>query len=183
MKQARQEFYANVIEENKDSQGKLFKICKHLSNHSNVPTFPPNIDNALFANGIDNYFVQKTARNRRNLDDVDSCSNDNHVLGQTGHAQNTPLINEFKELSTSDVAALTKSSLKTCSLDPMLSILVSHCDALIPIIMQIINTSLQLASFPVEWKEALVLPLSKKCGLQLIFKNLDLQVICYLCLS
>jgi hypothetical protein len=37
------------------------------------------------------------------------------------------------------------------------SILVSHCDALIPVITQIINTSLQLGSFPAEWKEALVL--------------------------
>jgi hypothetical protein len=72
------------------------------------------------------------------------------VLGQTGHAQNTPLINEFKELSTSDVAALIKSSsLKTCS--------------------QIINTSLQLGSFPAEWKEALVLPLLKKRRLAVNF--------------
>ena len=172
MKQARREFYANLIEENKDNQGKLFKICKQLFNHSNVPTFPPNIDNASFANGIGNYFVQKIARIRRNLDDVDSCNNDSPVLGQIGHVQDTPLINEFKELSTSDVAALIKSStLKTCALDPMPSILVSRCDALIPIITQIINTSLQLGSFPAEWKEALVLPLLKKCGLQLIFKN------------
>jgi hypothetical protein len=70
----------------------------------------------------------------------DNIEWDNLVFTQTGHAQNTPLINEFKELSTCDVAALIKSSsLKTCSLDPMPSILVSHCDALIPIITQIIG--------------------------------------------
>ena len=53
----------------------------------------------------------------------------------------------------------------------MPSPLVSNYDALIPVITQIINASLQSGSFPEEWKEALVLPILKKHGLDLIFKN------------
>ena len=63
------------------------------------------------------------------------------------------------------------SSLKSCVLDPMPSTLVSRCDVLLPVLTRLINMSLKSGQFPVAWKEALVLPLLKKPGLDILFKN------------
>ena len=57
----------------------------------------------------------------------------------------TSLFTDFENVSTSDVASLTRrSALKSCPLDPMPSRLVSNC-----------------SHFPEGWKESLVHPLLK----------------------
>ena len=75
-------------------------------------------------------------------------------------------------LTEQDVKSLMQhSSLKSCALDPMPSTLVSRCDVLLPVITRLINMSLKSGQFPVAWKEALILPLLKKPGLDILFKN------------
>lgn len=50
--------------------------------------------------------------------------------------------------------------------------IVMEClDILLPIITQLINFSFDTVSFPEAWKEALLKPLLKKDGLNLLFKN------------
>ena len=53
----------------------------------------------------------------------------------------------------------------------MPSRLVSNCDALLPVITTIIKKSYEAGIFQDIWKEALVCPLLKKPGLDIIFKN------------
>ena len=61
----------------------------------------------------------------------------------------------------------------SCYLDPIPAPLLKSCiEPLIPVITKIINTSLDSGIFPVSWKEAVVIPLLKKSGLDLVFKNL-----------
>ena len=75
-------------------------------------------------------------------------------------------------LSVRDVKQLIQNSaLKSCPLDPMPSALVSKCEDLLPVLTKIVNNSLQSGCFPEIWKEALVFPLLKKPGLDVIFKN------------
>ena len=79
---------------------------------------------------------------------------------------------KFTSLSESDVKLLiSRSSLKTCHLDPAPSKLFAQCDALLPVITRIINLSLQSGCFPLSWKEALVHPLLKKIGLEATFMS------------
>ena len=79
-------------------------------------------------------------------------------------------LTEFKMLTEQDVKSLMQhSSLKSCALDPMPSTLVSRCDVLLPVLTRLINMSLKSGQFPVAWKEAL--PLLKKPGLDILFKN------------
>ena len=80
----------------------------------------------------------------------------------------------FKALSESEVHALIERSAKTlCALDPVpTSLLVNCLDELIPIITIMINTSLATGHFPDDWKRALVKPLLKKAGSDLMFENL-----------
>lgn len=88
------------------------------------------------------------------------------------NAMAIPTLSAFKTLSDKDVKSLIQNSaLKTCPLDPMPSRLVSKCDALFPVITSIVNKSLEAGHFPESWKEALVCPLLKKPGLDIIFKN------------
>ena len=82
-----------------------------------------------------------------------------------------PSFPTFMMLSVRDVKQLIQNAaLKSCSLDPMPSTLVSKCEDLVPVLTKIIDNSLQSGPFPDIWKEALVFPLLKKPGLDVIFK-------------
>ena len=82
---------------------------------------------------------------------------------------NNPAYNSFtsfKSLSVDDVwHIITRSSKKSCSLDPVPMSLVVECmDVLLLVITLIINLSLQSGHFHEIWKEAIVTPLLMKCG-------------------
>ena len=86
--------------------------------------------------------------------------------------ESVPSLSTFKILSDGDVKLLIQhSAVKSCPLDPMPSCLVSKSDALLPVIISIINKSLQSGHFPESWKDALVLPLLKMLELDIIFKH------------
>lgn len=61
---------------------------------------------------------------------------------------------------------------KSCLLDPMpTTLVIGSIDVLLPLITKIINSSLRSGVFAVQWKCALVSPLLKKLGLELLLKN------------
>ena len=51
------------------------------------------------------------------------------------------------------------------------SLVINCIDVLLPVITRIINLSLESASFASNWKCALVNPLLKRTGLDLVFNN------------
>jgi hypothetical protein len=62
---------------------------------------------------------------------------------------------------------------KSCYLDPVpTDFLVKCLDVLLPVITKIINISLETGYFPRDWKEAIILPILKKSGLESAFENL-----------
>ena len=118
--------------------------------------------------------IQQKVVNDSSLSDVTSDASLSDVTSSsvTDTGNSNILLSTFEKLSDSDVKSLMRrSTLKTCSLDPMPSRLVCECDCLLPVITTIINKSLQNEDFPNCWKEALVLPLLKKQGLDITFKN------------
>ena len=61
---------------------------------------------------------------------------------------------------------------KTCRMDPMPTTLVIGCiDVLLLVLTNIINLLLESVTFADDWKCALVNPLLKKVGLDLLYKN------------
>ena len=84
-----------------------------------------------------------------------------------------PPLSKFSPITEEKVRELIKSSTnKSCTLDPMPTSLVIDCiDVLLPIITKMINLSLESGLFADNWKCALVLPLLKKSGLDLLYKN------------
>ena len=109
-------------------------------------------------------------------DELDQCSVSDD--SDTNSDSYTPLYREtfetFATLTEDDVCMRIGNSKSTsCCLDPIPTPLLKSCiEPLIPVITKIINTSLDSGIFPVSWKEAVVIPLLKKSGLDSVFKNL-----------
>ena len=65
-----------------------------------------------------------------------------------------------------------KSSNATCNLDPIPTWLLKLCASeLTPVIMKMINLSLSEGHVPEAWKVAILIPILKKYGLDLVFEN------------
>ena len=172
MNKARREFYSNFIDENSGDQRKLFRASQRLFNRTVDDGLPPHLDSAAFTNDLGKYFVQKIVTIRRQLDTDPADSHLGTAIPSPAAAKSAPSFPAFTMLSDNDVKLLIQNSaLKSCPLDPMPSTLVSKCEVLLPVLTNIINTSLQSGHFPEPWKEALVFPLLKKPGLDCIFKN------------
>ena len=170
MNKARREFYTNFIEENSKDQKKLFAASNRLLNRGSADCLPPTIDKAQFAEDIGKFFIQKIVNIRSRLDSQGDA--DYHKHDTEDIESSFVHLTEFQMLTEQDVKSLIRySSLKSCVLDPMPSTLVSQCDVLLPVLTRLINTSLKSGQFPAVWKEALVLPLLKKPGLDILFKN------------
>ena len=71
-------------------------------------------------------------------------------------------------LSLEEVTTLIgRAAMRSCPLNPMPTNLLTQClDELIPVLADVINTSLQSGYFAEKWKEALITPLLKKAGLE-----------------
>ena len=84
-----------------------------------------------------------------------------------------PPLSKFSPITEEKVRELINSSTnKSCTLDPMPTSLVIDCIyVLLLIITKMINLSLESGLFTDDWKCALVPPLLKKPGLDLLFKN------------
>ena len=79
----------------------------------------------------------------------------------------------FKTLSQEQVSELIKKAAKkSCPLDPMPTLVVLEVlDVLLPVITKMINLSFESGEFASDWKEALLTPLLKKCGLDIALNN------------
>ena len=91
----------------------------------------------------------------------------------TPTSANPPKLQEFKPLEEKDVHQVIMSlRTKTCELDPIpTTIFKMMLPGILPLITKIVNLSLGQGQFIQAWKTAIVQPLLKKEGLQLIMSN------------
>ena len=110
------------------------------------------------------YFMNKIQTIKDNLAD--------HPLYKP-EPTNIPKFDTFKKLSKEDVRKLiSKTKTKSCELDVLPThILKEMLDHLLPTITKIINMSVMQGIFINKWKNALVRPLLKKKGMELILKS------------
>ena len=82
-------------------------------------------------------------------------------------------LSKFRPLSTDEIRKLVgKMQIKLCELDNLPThILKDHMDSFIPILTKIVNLSLESGVFSEDWKTAILRPLLKKSGLDLIDSN------------
>ena len=119
------------------------------------------------ANIFSKFFNNKVENIRNKLDENSTSYKEDLTF------RGAPLT-EFKEISMEETKKLimkTKNSYNDL-LDPLPTFLVKEClDELLPLITEIINTSLRLGIVADPLKEAIIKPLLKKLGLELINKN------------
>jgi len=178
LKEAKSAFLTDFISQNSDNQGKLFCAVKNLLVEKNLLCFSDYTDKSVLTNDIGKYFVQKISQLCEELDQ-------GYVPNDQGYVMDDSVVNSdsiippthieaFELLAEDDVRMLIANSKSTsCCLDPLPPHLLKSCsEPLIPVITNIINSLLESGIFPDSWKEAVVIPLLKKLGLESLFKNL-----------
>ena len=127
------------------------------------PLPPGKTDNQLAEDSLE-FFMNKIQTIRDNLAD--------HSLYKP-EPMNIPKFDTFKNLREADVKKLIrKMKTKSCKLDILPTyILKKMLDDLLPTITKIINIFLTNGIFISKWKNALVRPLLKKAGMELILKS------------
>ena len=162
---ARCDHYSKKVQECGTDQKAMFRIIKELFHESTGSQYPDYDSINSLVEGFSDYFIGKIELIRAKLDAVD-CE----------LPLDTPCdvsFSDFSPFSSDDVRKLImKSPTKSCSLDPIPSTLLKEClDVLLPIITAIVNLSLSSGVFPDVYKLALVIPLLKKLGLELILPS------------
>ncbi len=89
------------------------------------------------------------------------------------HRLREVLLKYFSPLSQDHIrGVISKASNASCQLVPIPTYLLKDCcDVLCPITTKMINMSLEKEIVPENWKLALVNPLLKKVGMDLVFEN------------
>ena len=178
MNGARCEYYTNLMAENSSNQRNLFRTTKSLLCEPSEVPFPKDIAPDDLAKDFGNFFMQKIDKINQ-LIDMQSSS-EMSKAGEKGCADSDTYAGvtfaNFKTLSQEQVSELIKKAAKkSCLPDPMPTLVVLDVlDVLLPVITNMINLSLESGVFVSDWKETLLKPLLKKCGLDNAFNNFRL---------
>ena len=142
----------------------LYKLVVYLTGTATKNPLPPGKTDNQLAEDFAKFFMNKIQTIRDNLAD--------HPLYKP-EPTNILKFDTFKKLSEEDVRKLiSKMKTKSCELDVLPThILKEILDHLLPTITKIINMSLTQGIFINKWKNALVSPLLKKKGMELILKS------------
>ncbi len=162
----RAKYYSRLIEDCGSDQKALFKVINTLFQKDCNTQFPESESMDILAEEFSDFFITKIQRIRNKLDSLSV---------HTGHIDTVcqSRLDCFKALTEEDVRKLIqKSPCKSCDLDPMPTELLRKClDLLIPVITRIINMSLAEGVFSSQFLCAIVFPLLKKLGLDLVFPS------------
>ena len=158
-------FYSKKIEECGNDQKKTFCVIKDLFHKNGDIPYPEHTSMSKLTEDFSEFFIQKIELIREKLDAA-------HVSPPVD-PKCQYIFEAFQPLTQDQVRKfIVKSPCKSCSLDPIPTDLLREClDLLVPVITDIINMSLSTGSFPDDYKLALVTPLLKKLGLELIFPS------------
>ena len=138
-------------------------------------SFPKDIAPDDLANDFGNFFMQKIDKINQLIDMQSSL--EMSKAGEKGSADSDTCAGvtfaNFKTLSQEQVSELIKKAAKkSCPLDPIpTSVVLEVLDVLFLVITKMINLSFESGEFASDWKEALLKPLLKKCGLDIAFHN------------
>ena len=163
-------FFLTSITENSSNYKCIYEICNHLLGRSKDSPLPPGIPNKDLAVRFNNYFIQKIANICTDL--IEKCQ---HLppYAERPAPPGTQDLSDFQPVTLPKLQKIIQSTPnKNCDLDPVpTSLLKQILPSKIALIADIINSSLSIGIFPESFKSALVRPLLKKPGLELLERN------------
>ena len=165
IKYNKQQVYCSQIHEAKGDTKQLYKISNFLMGNREEQQFPDDRSSSQLAEDFVDYFYNKIVNIRKLFEDIDPIK---PTINNT-----VPKFCKFSVLTESEVKRIAlKMKTKTCELDTMpTSVLKQILDKCLPSLTKIVNLSLSEGVFALQWKEAIVRPLLKKLGLELIESN------------
>ena len=143
---------------------KLYQLLNTITGKVDDNPFPKSDSDEALANGFAEFFLNKIQR-------ICDVLNDKPTLDVLD--REVPRLLRFNKLTTKQVSDLISSmKSKSCELDPIpTTILKDLIHIWIPSITHVVNLSLDSGTFSDHWKCAIVRPLLKKQGLELMYKN------------
>ena len=163
--------YAEMIERNKDDPAALFKVINKSLHRNQATPMPSGLTNQQLADKFSQFFTEKIDKIRTGIDDQMNDSADEVEQEEVPATKST--FSEFVLLSEEEVKKIILSfPNKQCGLDPLpLSMLKECLPVTLGHITRIVNLSLRIGDLPPNLKRAIIVPLLKKLGLELVFKN------------
>ena len=166
---AKRSFYLGILNDNKGNPKGMFKVIDTLLNRKQSQPLPPHDSAKTLANDFADFFIGKIETIRAGLE---SGRDPNQVLPVEEKRYHTEL-STFKPTTIDELRTIIiDSPVTSCQLDPAPSWLVKNClTEVLPLLVTIVNLSLQSGHMPASLKQALILPLLKKAILELILKH------------
>ena len=164
LKDAKASYYSSIISENASDPKVLFDAVDKLLNRKVERRYPTASSTIELTNKFADFFDKKIATIRTKL------SNEANTSTQSWEANKKPCHAEFKEfrvMSEREIERFVDTiGKKSCDLDPIPASILKECkSALLPVLTNIVNMSLQSASMPTALKEAAIKPKLKKDNL------------------
>ena len=166
--EAKTEYYSGKVQECAGDQKKLFEIIKSLTKPLQQEQYPDSDTMKDLADAFGDFFVMKFQKISTKYD-----SQDPEPITISRVPVKEDMFLSLQPLKEEDVRKLIKQSPnKQCNSDPIPTWLLKEClDSLFAVLTLLVNKSLQIGYFPEECKNALVKPLLKKLGLELLFPS------------
>ena len=164
LKKTKTDAVSNKVMECGNDTKKLYKIVNNILGTNIEKPIPPNNDKNKLADDFANYFIGKIQKIRDQMDQYDKY---------TLLHKEIPTLSQFEPMTTKEFARPTSSmATKSCKLHAIpTSVLKQITPSILQIITKIINISLTQGTFVEEWKTAIVHPLLKKLGSELMPSN------------
>ena len=149
---AQQKFFLTSITENHSDYKCIYNICNHLLGRSKDSPLPPGISNNDLAVRFNNYFIQKIANICTDLIDKSQYL---PPYIETSAPPGIQHLSNFQPVTLPKLHKIIQSTPnKNCNLDPVpTSLLKQILPSIIPLIADIINSSLRVGIFPQSLKE------------------------------
>ena len=146
-----------------DTKG-LYALVANLTGKKSQNPLPSNHSDEDMANMFADYFMEKIEKIRSSLDD--------HPKYEPSNDNITPLWSLTPMTEEEVISTINVLKTKTCETEPIPSNLFKKIVPLvIDIVTKLINKSLTEGAFSIHWKTAIIPPLLKKPGIELIASN------------
>ena len=171
IRSAQKAYYHQQFEEIRYDLKKVLQLANKLLFRKVDLLLPQNYNANALAVGFNNFFMDKIDKIMENLwPTQDRPRNELFVESQF------IMEKRLESFNTIDMPTLkkivSKAPTKSCELDPLSTKLLKQFgDVVLPMVLEIINMSIHEADVPEVLKEALLWPLLKKPGLDLVFPN------------
>ena len=166
LKQARSDFYSEKINKYKSDSKGLYTVLNELTGNKKERKLPTNFSETVTVEKIADFYVEKVLNIRQNILNSTKQKDEPEQTGPeliTNQNRNSCSLDSFKEIDIDELKSII-SSLKNkfCSLDPAPTIIIKNTLHLLsPILLTIINKSIQQCIFPDPLKQASITPIPK----------------------